>query len=163
MKTNKRDQIILYTDKNGNVELHADIEKDTLWTTQEQITRLFEVDQSVVSRHIRNIFRDGEIDEKSNMQKMHRTRAHRPPVLYSLDIILAVGYRTNSKKAIFFRKWATDILRNYLVNGFNLNKRKLIIREERLENLHKAIDFIESKSDKPLKGKIRVSLVKDLI
>jgi hypothetical protein len=163
MNTNKKDQVVIYTDKHGDIEFLADIKKDTLWTTQNQITKLFGVDQSVVSRHIANIFEDGEIDKNSNMQKMHRTAAHRPPVVYSLDIILAVGYRTNSKKAIAFRKWATSILRQYLINGFNLNKNKLVTREERLENLHKAIDFIESKSDKPLRGKIRVSLVKDLI
>ena len=163
MNKNISDQIVLYTDKAGNVELHTDIQRDTLLATQEQIMRLFEVDQSVVSRHITNIFKDGEVDKNSNMQKMHRTSANRPPVLYSLDIILAVGYRTNSDKAITFRKWATSILREYLVKGFNMNKGRLVTSKERLENLHKAIDFIESKSDKPLKAKIRVSLVKDLI
>ena len=95
---------------------------------------------------------------------MHRTNAQRPPILYSLDIILAVGYRTNSKKAIAFRKWATGILRDYLVKGFRLDKRKLVDSRENLHDLHEAIDFIESQSDgEPLKAKISVRLTKDLI
>ena len=72
MNTNKKDQVVIYTDKHGDIEFLADIKKDTLWTTQDQITKLFGVDQSVVSRHIANIFEDGEIDKNSNMQKMHR-------------------------------------------------------------------------------------------
>jgi hypothetical protein len=159
-----KDKIVLYKDKQGKVELRADVEKDTLWATQEQIGRLFEVDQSVVSRHIGNIFTDGEIDKKSNMQKMHRTAAHRPAVLYSLDIILAVGYRTNSQKAIAFRKWATGILRDYLVKGFTLDKHKLADSSERIEGLHEAIAFIESREQPgKVKGKLSLKLTKHLV
>jgi death-on-curing family protein len=78
-----------------------------------------------VSRHIRNIFKDGEIEEKSNMQKMHNAISDKPVTLYSLDVILGVGYRTNSKIAIEFRKWATKTLRNYITNGFVVNKSKI--------------------------------------
>ena len=95
---------------------------------------------------------------------MHRTQAHRPPVLYSLDIILAVGYRTNSKKAIVFRKWATGILREYLTRGFNLNRRKLVASSEKLADLHEAIEFMESEQGEcPLKAKISVRMSKDLM
>jgi hypothetical protein len=163
MDKNKNGRIVLYTNKDGKVELRADIKKDTLWATQDQMARLFETERSVVTKHINNIFNDDEVDKNSYVQKMHITQAHRPPTLYSLDIILAVGHRTNSKKAIEFRKWATCILRQYLIKGFNLDRQKLIISKESLEDLHTAIDFIESKSDKPLKAKIRLSLSKDLI
>jgi len=166
MKTNKKDQIVLYTDKSGRVELRADTKKDTLWATQDQISHLFGVERSVVTKHINNIFNDDEVDQNSNVQKMHITKAHRPPALYSLDIILAVGYRTNSKKAIHFRKWATNILREYLFRGYSLNRNKLDQSDVKLDDLHKAISFIESigsKSDKLLKAKIRVSLSKDLV
>lgn len=162
MEKNKGSRIVLYINRDGKVELRADTEKDTLWATQDQIARLFETERSVVTKHINNIFNDDEVDQNNNVQKMHITRAHRPPTLYSLDIILAVGYRTNSKKAIAFRKWATAILRQYLNKGFNLDKQKLIASKEDLRDLHKAIDFIESKSAKPLKAKIRLSLSKDL-
>ncbi len=162
--TKIKNNIVLYTDKYGNVELRADIEKDTLWATQAQIARLFEVERSVVTKHINNIFKDEEVDQNSNVQKMHITHAHRPPTLYSLDIILAVGYRTNSKKAIIFRKWATGVLRNYLVKGYNLNRRNLVVSTERIENLHEAIEFLESKSKGgPLKAKLSLRLTKDMM
>ena len=164
MKNNKMNKIIIYTDKNGKVELRVDADKDTLWATQDQITRLFEVHQSVVSRHVRNIFKDGEVDKKSNMQKMHNANSDRPITLYSLDIILAVGYRTNSKKAIIFRKWATGILRDYLIKGFNLDHYKLGLSDVKLDDLHKAIAFIESDSQNgKLKAKISIRLTKDLV
>ena len=159
----------MYTDKNGNVELRADTEKDTLWAAQTQIGDLFDVSVPTVNEHLKNIFKTKELKEISTIRKFRivqdeNGRAVRRNInFYNLDVILAVGYRINSKKATQFRIWATGILRQYLINGFNLNKNKLVTREERLENLHRAIDFIESKSDKPLKGKIRVSLVKDLI
>ena len=164
MNKNTNDQIILYTDKNGNVELRTDIEKDTLWATQQQIARLFETERSVVTKHINNVFKDKEIDKKSNVQKMHIANSDKLIALYSLDIILAVGYRTNSKKAIVFRKWATGILRDYLIKGFNLDQHKLGLFDAKLADLHKAIAFIESDSQNgKLKAKISVRLTKDLV
>lgn len=90
-----------------------------------QIVRLFDVDQSVVSRHINNIFKDGEIPKKSNMQKMHVANSDKPVVFYSLDVVLGVGYRTNSKVAIQFRKWATKVLRSYITEGYAINKSRI--------------------------------------
>jgi hypothetical protein len=163
MKINKKDQIVLYTDKNGNVELHADVEKDTLWATQAQISRLFDTERSVVTKHINNILKNDEVDQKSNVQKMHISSTHRPPILYSLDIILAVGYRTNSNKAISFRKWATNVLREYIVNGFSVNRRKISSSSEALDGLHEAVALLESKDHKgKVKGKIRLIVTKDL-
>ncbi len=80
--------------------------RETLWATQAQIAEVFGVERSVVTKHIRNILKDGEIDEKSNVQKMHIANSDKPVATYSLDIILSTGYRTNSKIAIEFRKWA---------------------------------------------------------
>jgi hypothetical protein len=162
----KKDSIVLYTNKNGEVELRTDTEKDTLWATQAQISVLFEVDVRTINEHLKKIFISKELKETSVIRKSRITARDGKQYLtafYNLDAIIAVGYRVNSKKATKFRIWATAILREYLVKGFNLNKSRLVTSEEKLENLHKAIDFIESKSDKPLKGKIRVSLVKDLI
>jgi hypothetical protein len=119
--------VIIYQAKNGAIELRGDFTHETVWATQAQIVDLFGVDQSVVSRHISNIFKDGEIEEKSNMQKMHIANSDKPISVYSLDVILGVGYRTNSRVAIEFRKWATKTLRNYIVDGFVVNK-KLIAK-----------------------------------
>jgi len=166
MSKNIQDSIVFFTNKNGKVELRADTERDTLWATQAQISTLFEVDVRTINEHLKNIFNSKELKEISVIRKFRITAKDGKQYLtkfYNLDAIIAVGYRVNSKKATKFRIWATSILREYLIKGFNLNENKLVASEERLENLHKAIDFIESKSGRPLKGKIRISLVKDLI
>lgn len=116
---------LIYQAKNGAIELRGDFTRDTVWATQAQIVDLFNVDQSVVSRHVNNIFKDGEIEKKSNMQKMHNANSDKPVMLYSLDVILSVGYRTNSRVAIEFRRWATKTLRSYIVNGFAINKNRI--------------------------------------
>lgn len=118
-------EIILYQSKQGEIAFRGDMKKETIWANQAQIVDLFDVDQSVVSRHIRNIFKDSEIEEKSNMQKMHSANSDKPVVFYSLDVILSVGYRTNSKVAIEFRKWATKTLRRHILDGYTINKRRI--------------------------------------
>jgi len=166
MKTNKRDQVVLYTDKNGKVELRADTEKDTLWATRDQIAQLFDCSADNVSLHLKNIFREKELKEKSVTEESSVTAKDGKQYLtklYDLDAIIAVGYRVNSKKATKFRIWATGILREYLINGFSLDKNKLVSSKEKFEDLHEAISFIESKSDKPMKAKISVRLTKDLM
>ncbi len=127
-KTQKtQNQSLIYQAKDGAIEFNADIKNQNIWASQAQIVSLFAIDQSVASRHIKNIFKDGEVDAKSNMQKMHIANSDKPVALYSLDVILAVGYRTNSKTAIEFRKWATKVLKSYLLDGYAINK-KLIAK-----------------------------------
>ena len=120
-----KNDVVIFQAKNGALELRGDFTRETVWATQAEIVSIFGVDQSVVSRHIKNIFNDGEIEEKSNMQKMHNAISDKPVLLYSLDVILGVGYRTNSKVAIEFRKWATKTLRNYIVEGFVVDKKRI--------------------------------------
>lgn len=111
----------MYQAKDGALELRGDFARETMWATQGDIVSLFGVDQSVVSRHIKNIFNDKEIDQKSTMQKMHNAKSDKSIILYSLDVLLAVGYRTNSRIAIEFRKWATKTLREHITKGFTIN------------------------------------------
>ena len=120
-----KNSAVVYQTKDGAIALRGDSAKETLWATQAQIVSLFAVDQSVVSRHIKNIFSDKEIDEKSNMQKMHIANSDKPVILYSLDVILSVGYRTNSKVAIEFRQWATKTLRQHITQGYTINKMQI--------------------------------------
>ncbi|MFH2085505.1 MAG: virulence protein RhuM/Fic/DOC family protein [bacterium] len=120
---NKPSQVIVYQAKNGAIELKGDFGHETIWATQAQIVGLFDLDQSVVSRHIKNIFQDKEIDMKSNMQKMHNANSDKPVAYYSLDVILGVGYRANSKVAISFRQWATKTLRSHILTGYTINKK----------------------------------------
>lgn len=123
-------ETVIYQAKTGEIAFKGDVKKETIWATQAQIVALFAVDQSVVSRHIKNVFKDGEIDQKSNMQKMHIANSDKPVILYSLDVILAVGYRTNSKVAIEFRKWATKTLRTYITQGFLIHPKEIAKNHE---------------------------------
>ena len=139
--------IVIYED--GNIELNATVESESIWLNQKQIVNLFDKDQSVISRHINNIFKDKEVEEKSNMQKMHIANSDKPVKFYSLDIILAVGYRTNSAKAIKFRQWATKVLKDYIIKGYTLNQKRL--QQQKLKELENTINLIkQSMSQKEL-------------
>lgn len=111
--------------KNGAIELPVDASSETIWATQSQIAEVFNVDRTRVTRHIKNIFIDGEVQQKSNVRKTHFANSDKPVAIYSLDIILAVGYRTNSNRAIKFRKWATQTLRSYITEGYAINPARI--------------------------------------
>lgn len=140
MQENKSN-VVVYND--GELEVKISVNDETIWLTQAQICNIFEKDQSVISRHINNIFKDKEVDEKSNMQKMHIAFSDKPVSFYSLDIVLAVGYRTNSSKAIRFRQWATLILKNYIQNAYVINGEK--ITNDRFLSLEKEVTILKSK------------------
>ena len=116
---------VIYQSKSGAIELRGNFTRESIWATQAQITQLFNVDQSVVSRHIKNVFKDRELNSKSNMQKMHIANSDKPVVFYSLDVVLSVGYRTNSKVAIEFRQWATKTLREHITQGYTINRSRI--------------------------------------
>lgn len=118
-------ELIIYETSNGKLDIQLDLENETIWLDREKIAQLYNIHRSGVSRHIQNIFEDGEVDEKSNVQKMHIANSDKPVEYFSLDIILAVGYRTNSAIAIKFRRWATQTLKEYIIKGFVLDTEKL--------------------------------------
>lgn len=157
-------KIVLYADKEGNVELRADIEKDTLWANQIQIGKLFGVDVRTISEHLTNIFKTAELVENSVIRKFRITakdgKIYRVK-FYNLDAIIAVGYRVNSKKATQFRIWATKILHEYLVAGYTLNKRTLTASDEKMVGLDEAVKFMESEAlAGPLNGKVTLKLTR---
>ena len=170
MSKNKIEKVVLYEGKNGEVELRKDEEKDTLWATLDQIATVFGRHKSVISRHIKNIFRAQELDEKSTVAKTATVQIEngrevtRMIEYYNLDVILSVGYRVNSKQATQFRIWATGILREYLIKGFSMNSKQLIVSGDKFDDLHKAISFIESESVQgKVKAKVTVSFSKKLL
>lgn len=118
-------ELAIFQTNSGSIEVRTDAKNATVWLTQADLSSIFEKDQSVISRHLKNIFKDGEVEEKSNMQKMHIANSDKPVTFYSLDIVLAVGYRTNSAKAIKFRKWATQILKQHITQGYTINQKVL--------------------------------------
>ena len=121
-----KNNVIVYQTKSGALELKGDFTRETVWATQAQIAEVFEVERSVVTKHIKNILTSAEVEEKSNVQKMHIANSDKPVALYSLDIILAIGYRTNSGRAIEFRKWVTKTIKEHLVKGYTLNKKVIL-------------------------------------
>ncbi|MDD3436189.1 MAG: virulence RhuM family protein [Candidatus Gastranaerophilales bacterium] len=120
-----KQELIIYQTPEGKLDIHLDLVNETIWLDRNQIAQLYDIDRSGVSRHISNIFADNEVDEKSNVQKMHIANSDKPVEYFSLDIILAVGYRTNSAIAIKFRQWATQTLKEYIIKGFVLNSERL--------------------------------------
>jgi death-on-curing family protein len=134
------DELILYIDDDKEVQINADFKNDTFWATHQQIADLFEIDRSGITKHINRIIKDGEIDEKSNVQKMHIANSDRPVKFYNLDVILAVGYRVNSAKAVAFRKWATDILKQHLIQGYTVNRQRMQFLGKTLEILARSTD-----------------------
>ncbi len=131
-KTQK--QLVIYQGKSGAIEFRGDFDKETIWGTQKQIAEVFGVDRSVVTKHIKNIFKDKELDRKVVCAKFAHTTQHgamkgktqtKEVEFYNLDIVLAVGYRTNSSKAIEFRKWATKVLKQHLIQGYTINKKRI--------------------------------------
>lgn len=130
MKKNitKNKNVIVYQAKSGAIELRDDFTHETIWATQAQIVEVFTIERSVVTKHVRNILKDKELDEKSVCAKFAHTAKDGKTYHvqhYNLDVILAVGYRANSTKAIGFRQWATKTLRGYIVDGFAINKTRI--------------------------------------
>lgn len=107
-------EIIIYELADGG-RVNVRLEGESLWLTQEQIADLFQRERSVITKHLRNIFKSTELLEESNVQNLHIAGSDKPVKFYNLDVIIAVGYRVNSKRGTQFRQWATTILRDHLI------------------------------------------------
>lgn len=137
-----KNEIILYQSGELTEHIEVRIEADTVWLSQEQISKLFERDRSVITKHIRTIFKEGELEEKSNVQKMHIPNSDKPTSFYNLDVIISVGYRVKSKQGTQFRIWANQILKDYLLKGYSINNR-MNRMEYHIENIHKKLNQID--------------------
>lgn len=130
----KKYQVVKFIDDDFTLDVRTDTQNETVWLTQSEMALLFDVDVGRVSRHVSNIFKEGELSRKSNLRKTQFTGIDKPIGLYSLDVIISVGYRVRSKRGILFRKWANRVLKDYLVQGYAVN-------QKRLDNLGKVIDI----------------------
>lgn len=117
----KDNQIIIYQTEDGQTKIDVTVEKETVWLTQAQMAELFQRDISVISRHIKNIFEEGELDEKSNLHFLQIANSDKPVAFYSLDVIISVGYRVKSLRGTQFRIWANKVLKEYMIKGFAMN------------------------------------------
>ncbi len=128
MKEKQKNTIVVYQAKSGALELRADTRKDTFWLTQQQIAELFDVQKAAISKHIKNIFDSGELEQKSTVSILETVqiegsrRIKRNIEYYNLDLVLSIGYRVNSKQATHFRQWATKVLKEHITKGFTINK-----------------------------------------
>jgi len=131
------DQVVLFQAPDGKVTLDVRLEDDTVWLSQAQMAELFGRERSVITRHVGNVFREGELPQKSNVHFLHIAGADRPVGFYSLDVIISVGYRVKSPRGTQFRIWATQVLRQHLIQGYTLHQRRL--QERGLGDLQQAL------------------------
>ena len=143
-----KNKIAIYQSEDGAIKLNAKVEDESIWLTQAQIVELFGSSKSNISEHIKQIFEEEELDEATvrnfrTVQKEGEREVSRNITYYNLDMIISVGYRVKSKVATQFRKWATQTLRDYIVQGFAINDQRLKEKESQFETLKKAINLIE--------------------
>ena len=113
--------ILIYQAEDGKIKIETRLENETVWLTQEQMAQLFQRERSVITKHLKNIFEEQELDEKSNVQILHISGSDRPIKFYNLDVIISVGYRVKSLQGTRFRQWASTRLKEYLIKGFTMN------------------------------------------
>ncbi len=135
MQKNNSKSIIIYESEDGSKKIDVNLTEDTIWLNQLQLSELFDRDRTVITRHINNIFKEGEIPKKSNVQKMHLSHSDKPINYYNLEVIISLGYRVKSKKGTEFRIWANKVIKDHLVKGYTVNK-------NRLEQLKQTVQLI---------------------
>jgi death-on-curing family protein len=141
-------QIEIYTSQDGSTQIEVQFEGDTFWLNLNQISSLFDRDKSVISRHLSNIYKEGELDQISTVAKNATVQIEadrqvkREIEFYNLDAILSVGYRVNSKRGTQFRQWATKRLKDYLIEGVAINEKRLEQKNKEIQVLHDGIRII---------------------
>lgn len=143
---NSQSQVKIYQTADGQTQVDVRFEQETVWLSQAQMVELFGRDQSVISRHIRNALQEGEISDKSNMQKMHIANSDRPVAFYDLEVIISVGYRIKSPQGVQFRRWATARLKEVLLQGYSLHQQRF---EQNANALQQALKLIEKTAKSP--------------
>lgn len=139
METNNS-QLVIYKAPDGTMSIDVTVQNETVWLSQGQMAELFGKDQSVIARHISNVFKEGELEKESNMQILHNTLSKfKPTQVYSLDVIISVGYRVKSKRGTQFRIWANQILKQYLLQGYAINERVAAQKYDELSQLVKVL------------------------
>ena len=147
----EKKEIVLFETEDKKITLNVAVEEDTVWLTQSQMVELFQRDVSVISRHIRNVFKDGEVEEKSNLHFLQIANSDKPVALYSLDVIISVGYRVKSNRGVEFRRWANSVLKQYILQGYAIN-------QKRIQQLGEVIRIMK-RTEEALDGKQILSVI----
>ncbi len=160
MSESKNEVVVYQPDETTRLDVR--VADDTVWLTQAQMTELFQRDRTVITRHITNVFAEGELDEKSNVHFLHIPISDKPVKLYSLNVVISVGYRVKSFRGTQFRIWATSVLREYLLRGYAFNQRlnqledridrRIAKTEQDVVELKDKVDFFVQTSQPPVRG-----------
>ena len=144
----QQNNIVIYQTENGKNKIDVQLQNETIWLSQKDMAELFECSTDNISLHLKNIYKEQELSKDSTtedfsvVQKEGARNVKRPKTFYNLDAIIAVGYRINSKKATQFRIWATNVLRQYLVNGYVINEKRLSKKQEQIETLKNSLNLL---------------------
>ena len=151
MKEENKGEIIIYKSPDHKAQVEVQFDKETVWLTQEQMGKLFQRERSVITKHINNVFQEGELAEKVVCANFAHTTQHgairgktqeKTVKYYNLDVIISVGYRVKSKRGTQFRQWATQRLRDFLVKGYTLNEKRLKQLAQNMQQLEQAVKLI---------------------
>ena len=144
----EKSEIKIYKTPDGQTSIEVKFEKDTVWLSQKQMAELFDKDSDTIGLHLRNIYKSGELEEFSTTEKYSvvrqegKRKVKRQIKFYNLDAIISVGYRVNSKRGVLFRKWATQLLKDYLIKGYAINQQRLEKQVEQLNELKETIKIL---------------------
>lgn len=147
-ETLPKGEIVIYTSADGKISLDTKLENETIWLTQDMMAKLFETTPQNITMHIKNIYDDEELEQNSTCKDFLQVRnegkrtVSRKLTHYNLDMILSVGYRIKSKTAVQFRKWATNILKEYLIKGYAINQKAIKEQQEKLTSLQQVIELL---------------------
>lgn len=141
----KKNELVIFETEDNAIKLEVPIEEETVWLTQAQMTDLFEVDRSVITRHVNNVFKDDELERESNVHFLHIANSDKPVQFYSLDVIISVGYRVKSKRGIEFRKWANSVLKQYILQGYAVNHNRIAQLGEVIQIMKRTQSSLDSK------------------
>jgi len=121
----KRNEIVLFETEDKSISLPVEIQNETVWLSVSQMAQLFEREESNIRRHILNVFKEKEVDENNNVHFLHVNNVKKPVPFYSLDVIISVGYRVKSNRGVEFRRWANSVLRQYILQGYAVNQKRI--------------------------------------
>ncbi len=159
-----KESIVIYQGKNGEICVDARLENDTIWLTQKAMAEVFGCTSDNISLHLKKIFESGELEKKSVTEEYSATASDGKKYrtqFYNLDAIISVGYRVKSKTATHFRQWATKVLRNYMIEGYAINEKRLREQEKKLELLKSTLSLIERGIDNKLEVQHLKNFLKD--
>ena len=142
----EKKELVIFETKDHAVKLEVPVNEETVWLTQEQMSKLFDTARSSIAYHISNIFKEKELEESTSVEIFDRSaNSSRPPKFYNLDVIISVGYRVKSKRGVEFRKWANSVLKQYILQGYAVNNHRIAQLGEVIKIMKRTEDSLDGK------------------